>query len=53
MTRNIKTCVIIVGWIAVMGILGGCAVEKEDEGKVRDLEFTVVSQEEQPDALVM
>ena len=51
MTRNIKTCVIIVGWIAVMGILGGCAVEKEDEGKVRDLEFTVVSQEEQPDAL--
>ena len=51
MIRNIKTCVIIAGWIAVMGILGGCAVEKEDEGKVRDLEFTVVSQEEQPDAL--
>ena len=31
MIRNIKTCVIIAGWIAVMGILGGCAVEKEDE----------------------
>ena len=37
MIRNIKTCVIIAGWIAVMGILGGCAVEKEDEEKVRDL----------------
>ena len=51
MIRNIKTRVIIAGWIAVMGILGGCAVEKEDEEKVRDLEFTVVAQEEQPDAL--
>ena len=43
MIRNIKTRVIIAGWIAVMGILGGCAVEKEDEEKVRDLEFTVGS----------
>ena len=51
MIRNIKTHVIIAGLIAVIGIFGGCAVEKEDEGKVRDLEFTVVSQEEQPDTL--
>ena len=51
MIRNIKTHVIIAGLIAVIGIFGGCAVEKEDEGKGRDLEFTVVSQEEQPDAL--
>ena len=48
--ENIKTYVIITA-IAIVGILGGCAVEKEDEGKVRDLEFTVVAQEEQPDAL--
>ncbi len=30
----------------------GCAMEEETEEKLRDLEFTVVAEEEQPDALV-
>ena len=41
----------IAGMILGIGILGGCAVNTEEEAKLRDLDFTVVAQEEQPDAL--
>ena len=30
----------------------GCTMDGEDEAKLRDLEFTVVAKEEQPDALL-
>lgn len=32
--------------------ISGCAMEKQEETKLRDLEFTVVAEEEQPKALL-
>jgi len=49
----------ITGWIKKITIvtasalcLYGCAMEENTEAKLRDLEFTVVAEEEQPDALL-
>ena len=51
MKKNIKTCVMIAGMILNLCVLSGCSMDAQEDGKLRDLDFTVVSQEEQPDAL--
>lgn len=38
-------------WVFVVRILTGCSVEKEDQDKVRDLDFTVVSEADLPEEL--
>ncbi len=38
--------------IAAVVFLSGCAAKQEAENKLRDLEFTVVAEEEQPEALI-
>ena len=41
----------IAGMILNLCVLSGCSMDAQEDGKLRDLDFTVVSQEEQPDAL--
>lgn len=38
-------------WVLIVRFLTGCTVQKERQDKVRDLEFTIVSEEEMPDEL--
>lgn len=38
-------------WVFVVRILTGCSVEKENQEKVRDLEFTVVGEADLPEEL--
>lgn len=38
-------------WVLTVRLLTGCSVEKEHQDKVRDLEFTVVVEEETPEEL--
>lgn len=48
MTKWIKGLLLI---IILSVCVCGCAIEGEEEAKLRDLEFTVVTEEEQPEAL--
>lgn len=52
-------CNKITGWMKrvifvafLMACMSGCAIEGQEEAKLRDLEFTVVPEEEQPQALL-
>lgn len=38
-------------WVVLVRFLTGCSVEKENQDKVRDLEFTVVGETELPEEL--
>lgn len=42
----------ITSVIVMIFLMSGCAMEEDAEVKLRDLEFTVVAEEEQPDALL-
>ncbi|MCI6886374.1 MAG: protease complex subunit PrcB family protein [Lachnospiraceae bacterium] len=41
----------LLGWVFLVRILTGCSVEKENQDKVRDLEFTVVGESDLPEEL--
>ncbi len=43
---------ILIAWVFVVRCLSGCSVGKDDGGKVRDLEFTVVGDGEVPPELL-
>lgn len=51
--RNGKILLVagLLMWVFVVRILTGCSVEKEDQEKVRDLEFTVVGEADLPEEL--
>jgi len=38
-------------WVLVVRLLVGCSVEKEHQDKVKDLDFTVITEEEMPEEL--
>lgn len=38
-------------WVLVARVLGGCSMNSEDSDKVRDLEFTVVGEADEPEEL--
>lgn len=44
--RSLVVCALIM-----MGMLCGCSTGTGEEGKVRDLEFTVIGEDQQPEAL--
>lgn len=44
-------CVGLLMWVMVVRMLTGCSVEKENQDKVRDLEFQVVGEAELPEEL--
>lgn len=44
--------ILLVAWVFIVRCLGGCSADAEDEGKVRDLEFTVVGDSEVPAELM-
>lgn len=41
----------LLAWVLIVRLLTGCSVEKESQEKVRDLEFTVVGENELPEEL--
>ena len=41
----------LLAWVLIVRLLTGCSVEKENQEKVRDLEFTVVGEAELPEEL--
>ncbi len=41
----------LVAWVLVVRCLTGCSVEKEEQDKVRDLEFTVTGEADLPQEL--
>ena len=43
--------ILLVAWVFIVRCLGGCSADTADEGKVRDLEFTVVGDGEIPEEL--
>ncbi len=43
---------LLVAWVFIVRCLSGCSVGKDDGGKVRDLEFTVVGDAEVPAELM-
>lgn len=43
--------VFLLFWVLMVRFLTGCSVEKENQDKVRDLEFTVVGEAELPEEL--
>ncbi|MCI8660918.1 MAG: protease complex subunit PrcB family protein [Lachnospiraceae bacterium] len=43
--------VFLLFWVLMVRFLTGCSVEKENQDKVRDLEFTVVGETELPEEL--
>lgn len=43
--------VFLLLWVLMVRVLTGCSVEKENQDKVRDLEFTVVGEADLPEEL--
>lgn len=41
----------LVVWVFLVRVLTGCTVDKEGQGKVRDLDFTVVGEADLPEEL--
>lgn len=41
----------LLAWVFVVRVLTGCSVQKEDQEKVRDLEFTVTGEADLPQEL--
>lgn len=50
--RRIMLWALLIVWVFVVRCLSGCSVGKDDGGKVRDLEFTVVGDGEVPQELM-
>ena len=52
-TLSMKAVILVsmILWVLMARFLGGCSASKDDGGKVRDLEFTVVSETEIPEEL--
>lgn len=46
-----KILITLAGLLGGICLMSGCVMKEEGEEKLRDLEFTVVAEEEQPDAL--
>lgn len=44
--------ILLVAWVFIVRCLGGCSADEGDNGKVRDLEFTVVGDSEVPQELM-
>lgn len=44
--------ILLVTWVFIVRCLGGCSADTKDEGKIRDLEFTVVGDTEVPAELM-
>lgn len=51
MRISIKNLTLAITMVILMLALAGCGMEREAEDKLRDLDFTVVGENEQPDAL--
>lgn len=51
MSRKLVMIGCLLLWVLTVHFLTGCSVEKEQQDKVRDLEFTVVVEEETPGEL--
>lgn len=51
MRISIKNLILTITMVIFMLALTGCEMEGEAEDKLRDLDFTVVGENEQPDAL--
>lgn len=49
--RNVLLVAGLIAWMCLARVLTGCSVEKEDQDKVRDLEFTVVGEPDVPEEL--
>ncbi len=49
--RKVMLVAGLLGWVFLVRILTGCSVEKENQDKVRDLEFTVVGEADLPEEL--
>ena len=49
--RKVMLVAGLLGWVFLVRILTGCSVEKENQDKVRDLEFTVVGESDLPEEL--
>ncbi|MEG2350904.1 MAG: protease complex subunit PrcB family protein [Hungatella sp.] len=43
--------VVMILWVIVVRALSGCSIEKESQDKVKDLEFTVIGENEIPEEL--
>ena len=50
-SRKMALMVGLLLWVLVVRLLVGCSVEKEHQDKVKDLDFTVVTEEEMPEEL--
>lgn len=50
--RRIMLWALLIVWVFVVRCLSGCSVGRDDGGKVRDLEFTVVGDGEVPQELM-
>ncbi|MBT9778176.1 protease complex subunit PrcB family protein [Clostridium sp. MCC353] len=52
-TLSMKAVILVsmILWVLMARFLGGCSASKDDGGKVRDLEFTVMSETEIPEEL--
>lgn len=44
--------ILLVAWVFIVRCLGGCSADEGDDGKVRDLDFTVVGDSEVPQELM-
>lgn len=40
-----------ITYVMLITVMVGCSADKEPEGKIKELEFTVVGEEQQPEAL--
>ncbi len=49
--RKVLVVAALITWVLVVRILTACSVEKDDLEKVRDLEFTVVGEDDLPEEL--
>lgn len=49
--RKVMLVAGLLCWVFVVRMLTGCSVEKEEQDKVRDLEFTVVGEADLPEEL--
>lgn len=51
LSRKMVLITVLFLWVAVVRVLSGCSGKEEDLGKVRDLEFTVIGEQEMPQEL--
>lgn len=50
--RRLVLWVLLITWVFIVRCLSGCSVGKDDGEKLRDLEFTVIGDEEVPQELM-